>query len=89
MEYLILILCIAGIGGFLAVRRGRTTVRAALYLSFLEDGMPVGEANSLALGTGYKDAARYQDKLLRYATAPFGGSQLQMIARARQLGVRG
>ena len=89
MEYIILILVILGIGGYLSVRRGRTTVRAAMYLIYLEEGFSSEDANGATKGTGYADAAKFQDQLIARASAPFGGSQLQMIARARQLGFRG
>jgi hypothetical protein len=88
MEYIFL-LCALGLLSYLAVRRGRTTVRAALYLILMDDRHTVDDANNAALGTGYCDAAKLKTGVIRVATQPFGGRQLRMIAAARQRGFRG
>jgi hypothetical protein len=81
-------LCIVGVGVYLAIRRGRTTVRAAMYLIYLGEGFSPEDSNNATQGTGYADAGKFQDQLIAQATAPFGGSQLQMIAKARSMGFK-
>lgn len=88
MEYIVITLCVLGISAYFTVRRGRTTVRAAMYLIYLEEGCSVDDATTAILGTGYFSAAKYQDQLIARASAPFGGSQLKMLAKARQMGFR-
>ncbi len=88
MEYIVITLCVIGIGAYFAVRRGITTVRAAMYLIYLEEGYSVDDATGAILGTGYSDVAKYQNQLIARASAPFGGSQLKMLAKARQMGFR-
>lgn len=89
MEFIVLIIVFLGGISYLAVRRGRTTVRAALYLCCMEDGISVEDANNACKGTDYLDAAKMQSRFIRYSSAPFGGSQLKMIAAARRKGFEG
>ena len=86
MEYIFLLLCFAGFILYFSVRRGRTTVRAAMFLMYMEDGHSVEDANNALRGTGYKDAAKHHAGIIRHASEPFGGQQLRMIAAARQKG---
>jgi hypothetical protein len=88
MEYIILLICFAGFAIYYSVRRGRTTVRAAMYLMYMEEGDSVEIANNAIRGTGYAYAAKHPTEIIRYASEPFGGSQLKMIAAARQKGFR-
>lgn len=89
MEYIILILCVAVLALYFSVRRGRTTVRAAMFLMYVEEeGYSVDAANRIVCGTGYSDAATYSAGIIRYASEPFAGSQLKMIAAARYKGFR-
>lgn len=88
MEYIILVLCVAGLALYFSVRRGRTTVRAAMFLMYVEEGHSVDDANNAVRGTGYADAAKHQAGIIRHASEPFAGSQLKMIAAARHKGFR-
>lgn len=88
MEYIIFIICFVGLILYFSVRRGRTTVRAAMYLMCMEEGHSVEDANNAIRNMDYTDAAKHQAGMIRYATEPFGGSQLKMIAAARQKGFR-
>ncbi len=89
MEYVIIIVCIGAVIAYLAVRRGRTTVRAAMYLTCLDEGFSSTNANMVAKNTDFADAAKHQTSVLRLATAPYGGSQLMMIEAARLKGFMG
>ena len=88
MEYIIFASILASFILYFSVRRGRTTVRAAMYLMYMEDGHSVEDANNAVRGTGYKDAAKHHAGIIRHASEPFGGQQLRMIAAARQKGFR-
>ena len=59
-----------------------------MYLMYMEEGLSVEDSNNAVRGTGYADAAKHQTSIVQYATDPFGGSQLKMIAAARQRGFR-
>lgn len=88
MEYIVLTLCLAIAIFYFSMRRGRTTVRAAMYLMYMEEGHSVDDANNAIRGTGYADSAKHQAGIIRYASQPYEGSQLRMIAAARQKGFR-
>lgn len=89
MEYVIIVVCIGAVLAYMSVRRGRTTVRAAMYLTCLDDGFSSADANMVAQNTDFADAAKHQTSVLRIATAPYGGSQLRMIKAARLKGFMG
>lgn len=88
MEYLLFGLTVAGLLAYLAIRRGQTTIRAAMFLTYLEHGFSVNDALACTSSVAIAEAAKHQDTFLRSATAPYGGSQLKMIAAARQRGFR-
>lgn len=88
MELILFIVVLAGIGFYFSVRRGRTTVRAAMYLMYMEEGYPVDDANNAIRGTDYADAAKHHAGIIQHASQPYEGSQLRMIAAARRQGFK-
>lgn len=89
MEYLAIAVSFGCLLAYLSVRRGRTTVRAAMYLMYLEKGTSVEDANNAAGSASYAEAAKHQSGIIRYATKPFAGSQLRMTEMARRQGFKG
>ncbi len=89
MEYMLPLIAFAGVLFYLAVRRGRTTLQAAMYLMYMKEGTSIKDANNACKGLGYQDAAKHQAGIIRHASAPFGGSQLRMIEAARLSGFEG
>lgn len=87
---LLIVLVVVGVAGYLFLKgntqRGITTVRAYVFLSAINAGMSVEEANKRAnydVADGPTDviiAAKY------HVQQHYAGKQLPMIASARRLG---
>ena len=88
MEYLVGIIFAAALITYLVQRRGKKTVRAALYLIALDEGFSTQDANMATQNLSFADAGKHFSAIAS-AAQPFGGSQLQMIAAARSRGFRG
>jgi hypothetical protein len=88
MEYIFLTLASIGGGIYLILKRGRTTVKAAMFLHYLDEGLSIEDANNSIKGVSFSEASRVSSYVVPNATSSYNGSQLNMLAAARQRGFR-
>lgn len=89
MEIFLISIFVAACIWAYSVSRGLKFIRAFVFLLELESGKTVQEANWFARAVDFAGSSQYHDSALGYARLVYGGRQLPLIARARQLGFEG
>lgn len=72
--------------GYVAIIRGRKSVRAYIYLIQRETGTDIETANQIAVHLTAQGAAGYRNAALQYCHQYHAGNQLMMIRDARKQG---
>ncbi|MBW5861752.1 hypothetical protein H0I57_21175 [Yersinia enterocolitica] len=75
--------------GYIAIIRGRKSVRAYIYLIQRETGTDIETANQIAAHVTTQVAASYRSAAMRYCYQYHEGNQLMMIKDARKQGFTG
>lgn len=75
--------------GYVAIIRGRKSVRAYVYLIQCETGTDIETANQIAAHVTTQVAASYRSAAMRYCHQYHEGNQLIMIQNARKQGFTG
>lgn len=89
MEFFLIVIFLAAAIWAYSISRGLKFVRAFVFLIELEAGKSVQEANWFARSVDLAASNKYQDGAISYTRLIYGGRQLLLIAKARQLGFEG